>query len=344
MYDVKILFKIKFQKATVTLSAASGEPAVSGQPVDKFKARAYVAGWWDKAGVDYAESFAPTPRAVTQKLFFVYVVEYQLFLFFTDAVCCYNQNRKASRVIVGRMPKELRSMDDEGDELALQFLTTPYGTGGASYEWSETYDTWMLVELRGDSHQETQRRTKRGLTQRRFRFQRTSDPCLYVLEGPTPDNMLCVLRQTDDAAIGATRAEDWYELRTLYADRFEITGGAEPCVDGDFNGAALQYDREAQTLSFRVTQQIDAVAQKAGLVDIKHRSLPITAHAKVTKTDGPVLPAGVERMKANAERYRSVVCTYLWIANFAFEMTYAVSYLTRYLRNPGPVAWAPTGY
>ena len=138
--------------------------------VARFKYRFYVSGFWDKQGVDYQGSPWPAmPSASTLKMVEAIALQLGLFIFRTDVVCCFNQNKPIERTVVCRLPKGLRK-SVQGREKAWRLLVALNGLPEATREWRQTFEQWLLVDLRDRSEEESERRRKAGLPQTRFYF------------------------------------------------------------------------------------------------------------------------------------------------------------------------------
>ena len=168
MHSLKCLFSVKY----------NGDGSVS-----RFKCRLYYAGFWDKPGVDYEHSWSAMPRCATGKLLDAIACTLKLRIYQTDVVCCFNQSRRIQRLVIGRLPSEMRAYDEGGDEIVWRALVCSYGLPEATREWAETFDQWILVDLQSASPEETARRKRLGLPQRRFIFNKSQiEESMYVLK------------------------------------------------------------------------------------------------------------------------------------------------------------------
>ena len=94
-------------------------------------------------------------------------------------------------------------------------------------------------------------------------------------------------------------------------------------------------------MAYSLTTQVDRLLQKAGLEDIKPHGTPMIhrAHQHMTKGGCPTSEEEIAACDEWRGRYTTLVCAGLWLAIYAPEISFAVAYLARFLKNPGPKMW-----
>ena len=326
MHSLKCLFSVKYNE---------------DGSVSRFKCRLYYAGFWDKPGVDYEHSWSAVPRCAAGKLLDAIACTLKLRIYQTDVVCCFNQSRRIQRLVIGRLPSEMRAYDEGGDEIVWRALVCSYGLPEATREWAETFDQWILVDLQSASPEETARRKRLGLPQRRFIFNKSQiEESMYVLKDGGNSGHFFLNRIVDDVRAYVQKEEMWVDFYKLYSERFEITGGESPFVSGQYNGANCNYDYENGIMAYDVETSIDKLLLKLEMVDISERSYPMIPKATVNITAADC-PSGEERAECDVwrEKYVTTVCTSLWLSNYMPEISFVTSFLARWLKNPGKRMW-----
>lgn len=310
--------------------------------VARFKYRFYVSGFWDKQGVDYQGSpWSAMPSASTLKMVEAIALQLGLFIFRTDVVCCFNQNKPIERTVVCRLPKGLRK-SVQGREKAWRLLVALNGLPEATREWQQTFEQWLLVDLRDRSEEESERRRKAGLPQTRFYFVASHyEESLYVAR--LEQGNFVITRIVDDVSGYVTTEKMWKEFHQLYKNRFRITGGEKEFKEGMYNGAHVTYDREGGTLEYRLHSSIDrllaSVAADFGELNVSGVPMIPGAHNQITVADCPTTPEEIKHCDSFRKRYRTIVMTILWMVNYAPELSFAASFLSRFLQNPGVKMW-----
>ena len=297
----------------------------------------YFAGHWDKQGTDYDSSWAAMPRVATGKMLDSIACQRGLYIFQTDVATCFNQNRPIERLVIGRLPKPLRSFAEDGEELVWRALVCSYGLPEATSEWAATFDQWILQDMRDPSPSETRRRQAAGLPLQRFHFQRSEqEESLYVATLPN-GKRFSINRIVDDVRAYVTDPADWVAFRALFAARFQITGGEQEFVNGSYNGAYCEYDRVAGAMAYSIETPIDRLLQRVELADVKPSGVPMLhrANVDITKADQPTSATDKAEAELFKGKYATLVCACLWLANYAPEISFAVTFLARWLKNPG---------
>jgi hypothetical protein len=327
MHSLKCLFSVKY----------NGDGSVS-----RFKCRLYYAGFWDKPGVDYEHSWSAMPRCATGKLLDAIACTLKLYIYQTDVVCCFNQSRQIQRLVIGRLPTEMRAYDEGGDEIVWRALVCSYGLPEATREWAETFDEWILEDLQCASPAETNRRQKLGLPQRRFNFQKSQiEESLYVLKDGDQHGHFFINRIVDDVRAYVANKELWVDFWKLYRERFEITGGELPFSSGQYNGANSTYDYENGVMTYDVETSIDKLMQKLEMTEITERSYPMIAKATANMSAVDCPKGDGERAECDVwrDKYVTTVCTALWLSNYMPEISFTTAFLARWLKNPGKKMW-----
>ena len=105
----------------------------------------------------------------------------------------------------------------------------------------------------------------------------------------------------------------------------------------------MTYDREGGALEYRLYSSIHRLLASvaADFGELKVSGVPMIqgAHNQTTVADCPTTPGGVKHCDSFRKRCRTIVMTILWMVNYAPGLSFAASFLSRFLQNPGVKMW-----
>ena len=103
-------------------------------------------------------------------------------------------------------------------------------------------------------------------------------------------------------------------------------------------GVGIERDREKRTISFSQTAYIQKIVEHFGMEEAKPLSVPISPGHNLTKSQSPSDPQAIEEMKRVP--YREAMGSLMYaVVGTRPDIAYAVSYLARFMANPGYRHW-----
>ena len=210
--------------------------------VERFKARLVARGFTQVHGTDYNETFAPTVRMDTLRLFMATVAAENLECFHFDIKNAFTESH---------LKEEIFLKQPQGVEVkkgyVLKVLRSLYGLKQAARDWN------LLI--------------KKELLAWGF-VQSLADPCMFIHE----ETQLRILVYVDDIAVAAKdRAQiDWFYKKLSGRFNTKNLGEIHKIL-----GVRVTRDRKRRTIYLDQEQYIHAVLDKFGMSSKQHRDKKI---------------------------------------------------------------------
>ncbi|KAF7572242.1 hypothetical protein PtrM4_097420 [Pyrenophora tritici-repentis] len=210
--------------------------------VERFKARLVARGFTQVHGTDYNETFAPTVRMDTLRLFMATVAAENLECFHFDIKNAFTESH---------LKEEIFLKQPQGVEVkkgyVLKVLRSLYGLKQAARDWN------LLI--------------KKELLAWGF-VQSLADPCMFIHE----EKQLRILVYVDDIAVAAKdRAQiDWFYKKLSGRFNTKNLGEIHKIL-----GVRVTRDRKRRTIYLDQEQYIHAVLDKFGMSSKQHRDKKI---------------------------------------------------------------------
>ena len=103
-------------------------------------------------------------------------------------------------------------------------------------------------------------------------------------------------------------------------------------------GIGIDRDRKNHTISFSQAAYIQKIVERFSMEDANPLSIPIAPGHILTKSQSPANDSGTEDMRNIPYREAVGSLMYAVVATWP-DIEYAVSYLARFMLNPGRVHW-----
>lgn len=211
--------------------------------IDKYKARFVARGCSQKAGFDYAETYAPVAKLTTLRILLAVANRFDMYIHQMDV---------KSAFLNGDLDEDIFMVPPEGFEKGnkvCKLQKAIYGLKQASRMWNEKFNDFVI----------------------RIGFKRcASDYCLYakIING-----IRCyILLYVDDLLIVCDDEKMIQTIRNLMQKEFEMTDIGN--ID-TFLGMHIQHDREKGIIRMSQTQYLNKVLSKFGMDDCKPAATPI---------------------------------------------------------------------
>jgi hypothetical protein len=213
--------------------------------IERFKARLVARGFSQAYGVDYTETFAPTVRMDTFRIFMAMIAKYDLETAQFDIKNAFTEAELKEHIYL-TPPKGLQLKKDH----VLRALRSLYGLKQAGRNWNKLLHEFL---------------TSLGFTQS------LADPCLYTHF----QRRMSLLLYVDDiiAAAKTTKQLDW--LHNALLSRFNTKYLGEI---GKILGIRVTRDRKLKTLYLDQEQYLSTVCDKFGITNGKYKAkkIPVT--------------------------------------------------------------------
>ena len=282
--------------------------------VEKFKARLVADGNTQKYGIDFEQVFATVVRMASIRIVLSIAALNDWGIWQLDIRQAFLQADVQEELYM-RMPPNLPSRDEAGNELVCKLKKSLYGLKQAAREWADVLATTLI----------------------RFGFRRgTIDTCVYRYDGDHGQVMILLVYVDDIICV--------YSHEAVRA-RFVKFVSAELPVDdrGELQWIlrmGVERHRAAHAIVLSQTQYVDKLVQR-----FTPDSSPLREYdSPLDEETSPLTPdqcpeAGSPEHAAMAARrvtYMSAVGALLWLAACTRpDLTYTVSLLARFCSNPG---------
>jgi len=276
--------------------------------IAQFKARLVAKGCQQKGEVDYSETYAPVVRHASLRLLFFLAVKYDLDIDHMDAISAFLQGELSEEIYVTQ-PEGFKIKNKE--HYVYKLNKAIYGLKQSGRAWNNKLHS-ALVDI--------------GL-------QRSSrDHCVYF--DVNKHKMIIVAAYVDDLLIFANDTEEKKKLKQELIKRFKIKdfGPVKSCL-----GIRITRDRKKSKLTLDKQKYTEEILSKFNMLDcnpvytpLEHK-LNLLNEAKETKH---------EDSTSSKIPYQEAVGSLMYLNQCTRpDITYAISYLSRFNQNPKLTHW-----
>jgi hypothetical protein len=261
----------------------------------KRKARIVARGFQQREGVDYQDVFAPVVRWSTIRTILALAAQNNWPLHQLDVVTAF-LNGTLSEDVVMEIPE---GFPQAGNPLkACRIKRALYGLKQAPKAWYSRIDSWLLAQ---------------GLTRSKY------DPNLYY---STKDGKRTfILLYVDDLLITGDDHEKIASLIAALKLEFRMTDLGNAAL---YLGAEIQWRDDGILLT--QAAYIQKLLNKFGLSNCNSSLLPMDPSLHLQRI--------MDTSKVDAELYRSLVGSLIYVTNTRPDVCYAVSCVARYMTSP----------
>ena len=269
--------------------------------VVKAKARLVAKGFSQVQGIDYFDTFAPTPSTSSIRLLVCVALERDLDLYHFDADQAFVQSKLDTDIYM-RMPEGCGDMSGK----IVLLNKSLYGLKQAARSWHS-----LLVS-----------------TLRSLGFeQHPSEPCvLRLLDPKSNDTKVMIAVHVDDMIVAGNKLDcDW--LRSALSEAFPVNN-LGPL--NWYTGCAFERNRRRGTIKIHQTAFIDSIINRFSVTTT--RSTPADPNI--------VLRAKEAEEETADQQYRRLVGCLMWAANMSRpDISNAVREVARHAHNPSATHW-----
>lgn len=265
--------------------------------IERFKARLVARGFSQQHGIDYTETFAPTVRMDTLRLFLATVAK--------EGKECWQFDIK-NAFTESYLKEDIYLTPPDGVKVekgnALKVLRSLYGLKQAGRDWNLLLKRFLI---------------ENGFTQS------LADPCLFTHK----DRGISLLVYVDDIAAAAKLTSDLAWFDEILSARFNSKNLGEI---GKILGVRVIRDRANKTIYLDQQQYLETVLDNYGITSAKYKPKKIPAadyeHLK---------PATPEDAHIDSTEYSQVIGSLMYAMIFTRpDMAFVLGRLAQYMANP----------
>lgn len=265
--------------------------------LERFKARLVARGFSQSYGRDYTETFAPTVRMDTLRIFLAIVAAEDLECHHIDIKNAFTESHLKEQIYLAA-PDGINVKKG----YALHVLRSLYGLKQAARDWNLLCKKHLLIW---------------GLTQSK------SDPCVYT----NHSRKLIVIVYVDDILVAAASLDNVSWFKNQVAQRFKTKdlGEIEKVL-----GIRVARNRQEHTLCLDQERYLDETLTKYGIPCGKHhtRSIPMANY-------NALRPASKDDRRVDITEYQSAVGSLMYaMVHTRPDISFALGKLSQYMTDP----------
>jgi len=260
---------------------------------ETYKARFVAKGYSQVEGIDYNETFSPTPRMSTIRLFAQVAKQNDFDIHQMDVKAAF-LNAPIDCEIYVEQPQGFEQRNDK-KHLVLRLKKSLYGLKQSSRNWNNLFDSYLIEE----------------------EFIRSiNDPCLYY----KPNHEMYMLVWVDDVLI-ASNSNMINDMKKILQSKFRMTDLGQVSY---FLG--MQFDTKEESITISQSKYIHNILERFGMQDCKPSYTP--CEMKPCNHDNHCEPLNDECMKM----YKSIVGALIYVMTATRpDISYIVTKLSQYM-------------
>lgn len=278
--------------------------------LQRYKARLVIMGNFQKEGIDFTETFAPTIQHKSIRVILAIANECGYELHQMDVTCAF---------LYGDIEEEVYMQQPEGfvvkgqEHMVYRVRKSIYGMRQSPLRWYEKIAEKLMA----------------------FGFTRcTADYGVFVLQNAVEHILVGVY--VDDLLIASKTKSGMQWTKTMLKNTFEMKDLGEASY---ILGIQIARDREQGTLLLSQPKYIKEMAERFEMQDAGAYSNPVDKTAKLSKMQAPRTEEQVQQMKGVPYQQLVGSLMYTMVATRP-DIAYAVGACARYLSNYGQAHWA----
>ena len=278
--------------------------------VVRFKARLVAKGFRQRHGVDYDETFAPTPNWSSVLLLTALTLVFGWVMHQLDAETAF-QIPKLDKTVAMEPPQ---GTVDSNSRWIWELLKCLYGLKQSGRYWNKHVHAFLL---------------KCGFVQLH------ADPCVYVKRNKAGKTACAVAVHVDDFQLAAPRNK-------IAAYKKELSSGDYKVKDlGELSwylGVQFRWAKNRRSVELSQADYVQEVLEKYGMADCNPVSTPALAGVHLSTPDSP--PTQEEETFMRGKNYRGVVgCIQYLAGKTRVELKQVAGELARFQEAPRKVHW-----
>ncbi len=274
--------------------------------VERYKARLVAKGYTQKYGIDYHETFAPVVKYKSIRIVFAIATIMKYAIEHVDFKTAF-LNPIIKELVLMEQPK---GYDDGNKNKVCKLNKTIYGTKQAPHEWNNELNSFL---------------TSIGYNRCR------SDTCMYVKKSKS-NNIIIITLFVDDllSIFDEQDRIEWNEDKNKIMNKYKVKdlGNIEWIL-------GMKIDRDIKNKTMKITQELynNKLMKQFNMDKMKPTNTP-TNNYKLSSQDSPDI--NEESNIVDKKIYESMVGSLLYSSiSTRPDISYAVSVISRYMKNPG---------
>lgn len=241
----------------------------SDNSLERFKARLVARGFSQVQGEDYSDTFAPTVRMDTLRIFLAIMATQDLVCHHLDIKNAFTESLLKERIFLSPpMGVPVR------DGYALRVHRSLYGLKQSARDWNQLLKGHLVT----------------------IGFKQSlSDPCLFTL----PDRNLMILVYVDDILVAAPKATDvnWFYEKLSERFRTKNLGAVDKIL-----GIRITRDRKNRTVYLDQEQYLESVLTRFGIPKAAHKRRSV-----LVQDWNDLRPTSPEDDRVNVTLYQQII-------------------------------------
>ena len=265
--------------------------------LERFKARLVARGFSQVYGEDYTDTFAPTVRMDTLRIFLALVAAEDLECSHFDIKNAFTESSLKERIFLSK-PAGVPVRDG----YVLRVLRSLYGLKQSARDWNLLCRDYLI--------------------QIGF-IQSLADPCLFTL----PDTKLMILVYVDDIICAAPTKKEVAWFGSKLSERFNTKnlGGISKVL-----GIRVTRDRKNKTIYLDQEQYLESVLNRFGITTEKHKAkeIPLADYSQLR-------PAERDDKRVDITLYQQIIgCLMYAMVHTRPDIAFALGKLSQHLKDP----------
>ena len=263
----------------------------------KFKARFVAQGFKQILGLNYTNTFAPTPHMTTIRLFMNISIEFGLITHHMDVCNAYLNSKLPSEDKIFMTQPEGYVTDEN---LVCKLNKSLYGLKQSAFLWNKTLINFM---------------------QSQNLFQSMKDPCVFIRK--TDKDTLYVLIWVDDIIISASSVDVMNIFKTNLSNRFKVKDlGPLKWFLG------IQFDITDKCISMNQSLYVRTILSRFNMTDCTPRTLPCDPKVYT------LLERDSDKLE-NPKKYQELIGSLIWLMTGTRpDIVFVTTLLSRFMQEP----------
>lgn len=278
--------------------------------IERYKARLVAKGYTQRWGYDFDETFSPTPKLAAIRTVLALAAVGDLELWSVDISSAYLNGELKEEVYM----EQPEGFHEKGPDYVWRLMKSLYGLKQAGRQWHKKLHETLT--------------SKMGFKQVKCEhsiwvYQRGNTRIIIPV---FVNDMTIAAKTTEEVQNIISQLRTHFKLRDLGPTTFLL-------------GIEIIRDRANRTLTISQQQYIIDLLERVNMSDCNSVTTPLEPGVKLSSDQSPKTPEEFEQMRDIPYLNVLGAVAYLAIATCP-DIAYAVSVLSRFNKNPGPVHWA----
>ena len=277
---------------------------VKGSPENpRYKARYVARGFTQIEGVDFDETFAPTPRMENLRMMVQIAAQENLTMHQMDVKSAFLHADLEEEIFM-QPPKGYEQYSPNGKMFVWKLRKSLYGLKQSGRNWFRLLESFLLDDCS---------------------FQNNIDPCTFILRTDADEKMI-ILVWVDDLIMVSSSQELLNCIKEQLKKRFEMKDLGEV-----IHFLGIEFSRDGDKMMMKQTQYLKNILKRFQMESCRPRTSPCESNTQVYEQDDEPF---------DPRTYREAVGSLVYaMVSTRPDLCYAVSKLSQTLSNPTTGNW-----